>query len=414
MAPRREPFGRIALAGALFQGGAAATDPATIVASLAYGLTQSAFWAASAAAVVRLGWLAPQIFVAYWATAKPRMPFYRLGAFGRVAALASVALVVSAGGSAPGVVALAALFLLWTAYAFIAGVVAVPYNDIVARHIVSERRSRLLAARFLGGGLIALCVAGLAERALADSAFPLGHAAVLGLGAALLAASAACFVSAGEPQLAREVRSASLGAFLVQGFETWRRDARFRWFVAGQWAVGLAALAAPLYVVAAGDALAVREIAWLLAAQTLGALLANPWWGAIGDRRGKLALLWIITLLNLLPPALMLAWFAAGERSHALAWLGGAFFLFGAASNGAVIAQLGYLMEISPEDARPAYSGYFNMLVAPVTLSPLVGAGLASLHPAVPFAAALAFGALAAAAIGRLRAIDRGTEERLP
>lgn len=79
-----------------------------------------------------------------------------------------------------------------------------------------------------------------------------------------------------------------------------------------------------------------------------------------------------------------------------------------------MIAQLGYLMEISPEDARPAYSGYLNMLVAPVTLSPLVGAGLASLHPAVPFAAALAFGALAAAAIGRLRAIDRGTEERLP
>jgi hypothetical protein len=140
------------------------------------------------------------------------MPFYRLGAFGRVAALAAVALVVSAGGSAPGAVALAGLFLLWTAYAFIAGVVAVPYNDIVARHVASERRSRLLAL-----------------------------------------------------------------------------------------------LASPLNVVAAGDALAVREIAWLLAAQTLGALVANPWWGAIGDRRGKLALLWIVTLLNLLPPALMLA-----------------------------------------------------------------------------------------------------------
>ncbi|MBI2753764.1 MAG: MFS transporter [Betaproteobacteria bacterium] len=408
MAPRREPFGRVALAGALFQGGAAATDPATIVASLAHGLTQSAFWVAAAAAVVRLGWLAPQLFVAYWAAAKPRMPFYRLGAFGRATALAAVALLLAAGGSAPGGAALAALFILWTAYAFIAGVVAVPYNDIVARHFASERRSRLLAARFLGGGLLALVVAGLAERALAASTFPLGHAAVLGLGAALLVASAACFVSAGEPPLAREDRTAGFGAFLAQGLETWRRDARFRWFVATQWAVGLAALATPLYVVAAGDALAVREIAWLLGAQTLGALLANPSWGAIGDRRGKLALLSMVTLLSLLPPALVIAWFATGGRSHALAWFGGAFFLLGAASNGAVIAQLGYLMEISPDAARPAYSGYFNMLVAPATLSPLVGAGLAGIHPAAPFAAALALGAAAAAAVGRLSTFDRG------
>lgn len=120
-----------------------------------------------------------------------------------------------------------------------------------------------------------------------------------------------------------------------------------------------------------------------------------------------------VTLLNLLPPALVLAWFAAGERASALAWFGGAFFLLGAASNGAVIAQLGYLMEVSPDDARPAYSGYFNMLVAPATLSPLVGAALAGLHPAAPFAAALAFGALTASAIVQLRAIDRGARRRM-
>jgi len=105
MGRRNEPFARIALAGALFQGGAAAADPATVVASLAHGLTQSAFWTAAAAAVVRLGWLAPQLFVAYWAAGKPRMPFYRLGAFGRAVALAAVALLLAAGGSTPGVAA---------------------------------------------------------------------------------------------------------------------------------------------------------------------------------------------------------------------------------------------------------------------------------------------------------------------
>jgi len=407
-----QPFGRIALAGAFFQGGAAATDPATIVASLAYGLTQSAFWTGAAAAVARLGWLAPQLFVAYLSSARPRMPYYRFGAFGRVIALAAVALLVAAGGAAPGGVWLVALFLLWSGYAFIAGIVAVPYNDIVARHIPPNRRSRLLAARFLGGGLLALLVAALAERALSAHAFPMGHAAVLALGTALLAVSAACFVCAGEPPLAEERRPASFGAFVAQGAKIWRRDLRFRWFVASQWAAGVAALATPLYVVAAADALAARDVAWLLGAQTLGALAANPLWGSLGDRRGKLALLWSVAVLALLPPLLTLAWFSAGERADALAWFGAAFFMLGAASNGAVIAQLGYLMEVSPNDMRPAYSGYFNMLVAPVTLSPLAGAALIGLHPAAPFVAALGFGALAAAAIGRLRAVERDLQAR--
>lgn len=407
-----QPFGRIALAGAFFQGGAAATDPATIVASLAYGLTQSAFWTGAAAAVARLGWLAPQLFVAYFSSARPRMPFYRFGAFGRVVALSAVALLVAVGGAAPGAVVPVSLFLLWTSYAFIGGIVAVPYNDIVARHMPSNRRSRLLAARFLGGGLLALAVAALAERALTSYAFPLGHAVVLALGAALLAASAGCFVSAGEPPLAEEKRSGSFGAFLAQGVQTWQGDARFRWFVASQWAAGIAALATPLYIVAAGDALTARDVAWLLGAQALGALAANPVWGAIGDRRGKLALLWSAALLALIPPALVLAWFSAGERADALAWFSAAFLVLGAASNGAVIAQLGYLMEVSPGHMRPAYSGYFNMLVAPVTLSPLVGAGLVGVHPALPFVAALGFGALAAAAIRRLRSVERGAQAR--
>ncbi len=50
------------------------------------------------------------------------------------------------------------------------------------------------------------------------------------------------------------------------------------------------------------------------------------------------------------------------------------FFLLGAVGNGITIAVIGYLMEISPDDRRPAYSGYFNALVAPAALLPIAGA----------------------------------------
>ena len=48
-------------------------------------------------------------------------------------------------------------------------------------------------------------------------------------------------------------------------------------------------------------------------------------------------------------------------------------------------------MEISPDDRRPAYSGYFNALTAPAFVLPLVGGfAVAALGTWIVFAAALA------------------------
>lgn len=49
------------------------------------------------------------------------------------------------------------------------------------------------------------------------------------------------------------------------------------------------------------------------------------------------------------------------------------FFVLGALMPGVTIAVLGLLMDISPDDQRPAYSGYFNALTAPAYLLPLAG-----------------------------------------
>ena len=49
------------------------------------------------------------------------------------------------------------------------------------------------------------------------------------------------------------------------------------------------------------------------------------------------------------------------------------FFVLGALSSGVTIGVLGFLMEISPDDQRAAYSGYFNALTAPAYLLPLLG-----------------------------------------
>ena len=66
------------------------------------------------------------------------------------------------------------------------------------------------------------------------------------------------------------------------------------------------------------------------------------------------------------------------------------FFVLGAFVNGRTIAVIGLLMEISPDDHRPAYSGYFNALTAPAFILPLVGGfAVAALGPWIVFATAL-------------------------
>jgi MFS family permease len=412
----RRRFRRVSAAGILFQGGAAAVDTGTVVASLVGGLTGgSALAVGAAAALARFGWLFPQPFVAYHAQRRARrLPFYAAGAFGRVACLAGLAGLLWLAPAPPGGPTVVLFFAVWTAYAFVSGLVAVPYNDIVGRSIPSDRRSRMLALRFFGGGLLALAVAWAAHRVLAALPFPLGHAAVLLLGAALLLASALSFVSAGEPKAPPPPPAAAPGfvGFLRQGAETLRRDRRFRLFVAAQWLGGTAALALPFYVLLAGAP--APDVALLLGAQTIGALLSNPLWGWWGDRLGKRSLLEGAAALGALAPLLALAWITAGghwEGVGALPYFAAVFALLGAAGNGGTIAMLGYLMEISPDDRRPAYSGHFNALVAPAALLPMAGGAVAQAGSlAAVFAVSLAAAALQFLAVRRLRTVRDGDD----
>ena len=407
----KRKFRRIAVAGIFFQGGAAAVDTSTLVAALVHGLTGSALAVGAAAAIQRYGWLFPQIFVAYLAQRRVRrMPFYKLGAFGRVGCLAALAVLLMAAGALPHGLLVALFFTLWTAYAFIGGIVAVPYNDMVARAIPSERRSRMLAVRFFGGGILALAVAACAHYFLNLDGlpFPTGYAVIVALGAALMLASCLSFVSAGESDAPLPARpSHGFAGFLRDGLAVFRGDRRFRLFIYAQWLGGAVTMAAPFYILQATALTGgVADVAFLLGASTAGALVSNGLWGWWGDRFGKRSLFEGVTLLRMAPPLLILVLAAAGGRGAPpmLPGLALVFILLGALGNGITIAMLGYLMEISPDDRRPAYSGYFNAMVAPAALLPLAGAVIVeALSLRVVFGLSLIAAMLQFLAVRRLR-----------
>ena len=381
-ATERGRFWRIAGAGAAFQAGSAAIDSATIVASLVFQLTGSAFAVGFASAVLRLGWLLPQLVVGFLAErADRRMPFYVFGAFGRASVAGLIALLLWF-GAGMSVVALGLVFLgLWTLYAFVSGVVAVPYNDIVGRSIPSQARSRMLAWRFFGGGIFALGVAAFVRMTLDVLPSLQAYALIFGLAALLMILSSMLFVSAGEPPIIppkvgrkppQDVR-----AFLSGGWHVLRSDSRFRLFLQSQWLGGATLMALPFYVVAAnGSGVTAADVGLLLGAQTVGALMSNPIWGKLGDGAGKLWMLQAVAFIRILPPLMMLALLAFDAGLWAYMAL---FMVIGAMMNGVTIGYLGYLMEISPDDRRPAYSAYFNALASPAALLPIFGAGLVTL-----------------------------------
>lgn len=382
--PPPHRFRRIAAAGVTFQGGSAAVDSSTIMAALAHQLTGNAVAVGAVTAILRIGWVLPPLLVGYLAARRGRsMPFFAAGAFGRASCIVALAILLALADTIERSTLVALFVAGWTAYAFASGIVAVPYNDIVARSVASDRRSRLLAVRFFGGGVLALAVVAVADRLVASLAFPASYAAIVALAGVLMFISAGLFASVGEPvePSVRRVPGLFL-AYLREGGAVFRGDRRFRRFVYAQWWGGGVMMAMPFFVIQAfGFGVGVESVALLLGAQTAGAIASNALWGWWDDRHGKESLLRGVVALRAAPPTAMLALVLLSPENdhHRLATFVLSFFVLGALTNGLTIAVIGYLMEISPEDRRPAYSGYFNALTTPAYLLPLLGGVLVQL-----------------------------------
>lgn len=398
----RRRFWHVAGAGAAFQAGSSAVDSATVMSALVFQLTGSPVAVGAVSTILRLGWLLPQLIVGFLAgRGGSAMPFYAVGAFGRTGAIALLAVILWTGqatGWTPASLGVATL-VLWALYAFLSGIVGVPYNDIVARSIPSDLRSRVLALRFFGGGVAGLGVAALADQLIRNLDFPTSYAAVFAIAAVLMLISSIVFVAMGEPNRSAPVRTAdSFATYLREGIVTYRTDRTFRRFVIAQWCGGAVLMAGPFFIVGTESlGVGLQNVALLLAAQTAGALLSNALWGWWGDRLGKLSLMRMIATARIVPPLVLVALLVAeAPGSTSLPILLGVFLALGALTNGLTIAVIGLLMEISPEDRRPAYSGYFNALSAPAYLLPLIGGVMAA-----AFGLALVFAISAAAAVAQ-------------
>ena len=178
------------------------------------------------------------------------MRYYVIGGFGRAVCLAVMALALFSGSELPNALLAALVSLIWTAYAFVSGIVAVPYNDIVSRSVPSDRRSRLLATRFFGGGVLALGIAATAEFQLGKMSFPISYAGIIAMASGLIFLSSIVFVSMGEPETTAPPKTETgFFDYLRDGIGVFQNARRFRLYVFAQWFGGAVLMTMPFYVV---------------------------------------------------------------------------------------------------------------------------------------------------------------------
>jgi len=325
-------------------------------------------------AIQQGGWMLPQILVAARVRQRPyKLPVYRAAA--TVRTLSYVWMIASS--------ALLVNHPTWLLVSFIAGMIVnavasgvggLPFLEVVAKIVPSERRPAFFGLRNLVGGILAF-LAGVVVREILASPlpFPYNYTLIFVLATIAFTGGYAVFGRVTEPPDPPQEAS-GFRAELRAVPETIRTDASFRTFLGVRVMLAFASLAEPFYAVHALRTLGMPVSMLGVFLMTLGvaAPLSNIVWTRVAQRHGSRRIIRAAAVCALLAPVL-----AALVPGHA-AW---AYLLvFVAASVAAQGFNLGltnHLLNIAPQGARSRYIGTLNTIVGVALFAPVAGGLLA-------------------------------------
>ncbi len=364
---RRNFFGGLWHGGFLALGNAM-TQPQTVLAGFISDLTGSTVWVGGLTTVLSIAQVLPQIFAPRYIEPRPRkMPYLLAAIYLRVFSWGLLAwLIYTIGSKNPQALAWALILVLAVFYAG-GGFGGIPYTDIIGKVIPPNKRGTFFASRAALGGMLALAGAYPAGYILKHLPYPNNYALLFALAAASLAVASIGFLIINEPP-----RSDG-GDELPSWREYWdhAREVAFhlKELVAVYILIGFGMMAMPFYVVFARKSLGAPTVAvaWFTAIQVSGGLLANLLWARLVDRYGSKRMIQVLSIVAASAPLLAALIGRMGWR-----WLYPSVFLAGASLSGQNVGFSSALLEISPPEERPTYSGMSNIMSIPLAFLPLV------------------------------------------
>jgi MFS family permease len=346
----------------------------TIIPVFASTLTDSPVLIGLVPALIDAGWFIPQLLMAgYVHRLQQKMPFARIMAIMERIPYLVLPLTAFMLQWASKDLALM-FFLLVVAWRGVAsGMVALPWQEVIASVIPSQVRSRYFGVSHTFGRILGVLGSGISTFILANLAYPNNYALSFMIGAVFIWISFFFFARTIEPKPApaahdvNEVKQKGFISDLSAYKAILKRDPNFVRYLVSRAFVHVGGMAVAFLAVFGiqqyrlADEQAAIFTGMIFFSGTLGYIV----FGLIGDRIGPRQTVFFADVMQ--AGVLFLAYLSPGLWSIYLI-----FFIFGFAQSAYVIGGLIIGMELGPDEERPIYIGLartlpgFIILIAPI------------------------------------------------
>lgn len=377
--------------GTFFLFGAAFLTSSTILPLFLSKLTDAPIAFGLLAVIAQAGWFLPQLFTAnsIERLSRKKPVVINAGLFLERLPVVLLPLVALMGARWPIAAAVALLFT-YAWHMFGAGIVAVAWQDMIARCFPAHRRGLYAGMSTFLGTLAGLVGSAFATWLLNRYAFPINFALVFALGATGIGLSWVSLALTREPVARSTTPRRSTREYLETLPAIIQEDHNYRRYLIARSLMALAGMATGFLMVSAVDRFQVPDrMAGLFTLAMLGGqTVANLSFGLLADRFGHKVCLEVGALAGAL--AFGMAWLAPSA-----AWYFPAFALHGVMLGSTLVSGMMIVMEFSAPVRRPTYFGVANTGVGVVAAAaPLLGAALAGRGYGLLFAVAAAIALL--------------------
>ena len=375
------------LNGAMFMFGFSFLHPNTVLPVFVNHFTDSDFLVGLGSATLRAGWFLPQIFVAGYIEnlAHKRGLYIRANIIRMTLIWLTVPLLAFCGMTHPGWT-LAGFFVLIGLSAVCGGIAGLPFSDIVGKTIPGPYLGQFYATRlFLGAGVLSVFAGIIIKFVLREGSpyyFPENYMIIFSIGAAFMTIGVFAYGFVREPPSKISETRRTFREIIRNIPSLIRQDRNYGRLLAVLVLASGLGFSLPFYVILAQEKFGapISAAGTFLAAQTLGVILSNIFWGWLSSRSGNLRLIHCNTCGQIFIPvyALLLFYFGVDFINAGPDWLvtvafAPIFFFVGAFISGGYIGYTSYLLAIAPEERRPTYVGITNTLMGASALFPAFG-----------------------------------------
>ncbi len=378
------------LDGTFFWFGASFIATRTILPLYVSHLTDSKLAIGLLSMIAATGWLLPQVFTANWVQRLPRKKVLpvRLGLFTE---RLPVLLLVPAAWLATisPTLALIIFFVIFAWFMVGSGVVAVGWQDMIAKVFPLDRRGRFFGATNFSGTATGVLGAVAAAWLLDQYDFPYSYMLCFAMAAIFIFISWFFLALTREPVQIDHKPIISQREYLHHLPTILGNDLNFRRYLLSQIVISMGGMAVGFLAVYAVQRwqLPDSQAGVFTASLLVGQALSNLLLGMLADRKGHKLVLELSTLVGTLAVGL-------ASLAPTPGWFIVVFVLIGASTAGMILSGIMIVFEFSAPDVRPTYIGLNSTIIGVVTAAtPLIGAKLASaMGYRGLFAVAFAFG----------------------